>query len=295
MTKTFLMLPLALALAACMTPYGDPYGQSGSREPYPPQQPYPPEGYPPQGYPPQPYPPANPEPGYPLPPGAGDYRAAGTEPFWDLTIGRDLTFTDRGTGLTIVQPTPQVITGVAGEIYRTQRLDVNITHQSCSDGMSDRSYPDTVQVYADGRLYRGCGGGGVANAAGDPLAPAPPGAAPMPPPPAAGGDGPPLDRTRWLVLAINGRPVPRDYQYWMEFDGGKLSAKFGCNSLGAGYTQTGATIDAGAIIATRMACGDMSWESQGVAVLDQPMQVTAQGPARVTLSSSAGSIELMRR
>jgi heat shock protein HslJ len=294
MTKTYLVLPLALSLAACMTPYGDPYGQSGSQEPYPPQG-YPPEGYPPQpyppeGYPPQPYPPADPGPGYPLPPGAGDYRAVGTEPFWDLTIGRDLTFTDRGTGLTIVQPTPQVITGVAGEIYRTQRLEVNITHQRCNDGMSDRSYPDTVQVYADGRLYRGCGG----TAAGDSLAPVPPGAAPMPPP-VTGGDGPPLDRTRWLVLAINGRPVPRDYQYWMEFDGGKLSAKFGCNSIGAGYTQTGATIDAGAIIATRMSCGDMSWESQGVAVLDQPMQVSAQGPTRATLTSSAGSIELMRR
>ena len=278
MAKTFILLPLALALAACTTPYGDPYGQSGSQEPYPPQ------GYPPQSYP--------PEPGYPVPPGARDYRAVGTEPFWDLTIGRELTFTDRGTGLTIVQPTPQVTTGVAGEIYRTQRLEVNITHQRCSDGMSDRSYPDTVQVYADGRLYRGCGG----TAAGDPLAPSPPGAGQMPPmPPAAGMDGPPLDRTRWLVMAINGRPVPRDYQYWMEFDGGKLNAKFGCNSLGAGYTQTGSTIDAGAIIATRMACGDMSWETQGVAVIDQPMQVSAQGPTRVTLTSSAGSIELLRR
>ena len=278
MTKTiFLALPLALALAACVTPAGDPYGPGGSPEPYPPQ-PYPAPG-----------------PGYPLPPGAGDYRALGTEPFWDLTIGREMVFTDRGTGLTIVQPTPQVIGGVAGEIYRTQRLEVNIIHQRCSDGMSDRTYPDTVQVYADGRLYRGCGGAAI----GDPLAPAPPGAGPVPPPapppPVGGMDGPPLDRTRWLVLAINGRPVPRDYQYWMEFDGGKMNAKFGCNSIGAGYTQTGSTIDAGAIIATKMACGDMSWETQGIAIIDQPMQVSAQGPARVTLTSSAGSIELMRR
>ncbi|HVL29110.1 MAG TPA: hypothetical protein VM326_00140, partial [Sphingomicrobium sp.] len=161
MTKTaFLALPLALALTACMTPAGEPYGPSGAPEPYPPQ----------------PYP--SPGPGYPLPPGAGDYRALGTEPFWDLTIGREMIFTDRGTGLTIVQPTPQVIGGVAGEIYRTQRLEVNITHQRCSDGMSDRTYPDTVQVYADGRLYRGCGGAAIA----DPQAPAPPGAGTLPPP-----------------------------------------------------------------------------------------------------------------
>jgi heat shock protein HslJ len=277
-------LPLALALSACMTPPGDPYGPNS----YPQGEPYP-----------QPYP----DPGYPAPPGASDYRASGTEPFWDIVIGRDMVFTDRGTGQTITQPTPQAISGTAGPIYRTQRLEVNVVHSRCNDGMSDRSYPDTVQVYADGRLYRGCGG----LSANDPLAPMPPAVnqpppgygepAPLPPsygPPGA-MDGPPLDRTRWLVMTINGRPVPRDYQYWVEFDGGKLNAKFGCNSIGAGYTQTGATIDAGAIIATRMACGDMSWETQGIAVIDRPMQVSAQGPTRITLTSSGGSIELLRR
>jgi heat shock protein HslJ len=295
-------LPL-LALAACMTPYGDPYGQQGG---YPPQG-YP-EPYPPQGYPqPQPYPQPGPDYGYPAPPGASDYHASGTEPFWDISIGRDMVFNDRGTGLTISQPTPQVINGVAGEIYRTQRLEVNITHARCNDGMSDRTYPDTVQVHADGRLYRGCGGA----AANDPLAPIAPGAATTPPPaygnpappagygtagpPPGAGMAPPLDRTRWLVLAINGRPVPRDYNYWMEFDAGKLSAKFGCNSIGAGYTQTESTIDAGAVMSTKMACGDMNWETQGIAVIDQVMTVSAQGPTRMTLTSSAGSIELLRR
>ena len=310
MRKLLTALPLALALVGCMTPYGqDPYDQGGYPEPYPPQ------GYPPQPYPDPNYPPQNyPDPGYPAPPGASDYRAAGTEPFWDLTIGRDMVFTDRGTGLTITQPTPQAVNGVAGPIYRTQRLEVNVVRKSCSDGMSDRSYPDTVQVYADGKLYSGCGGVPLAGTAGDPLAPVPPNAtAPTPPgygtppppsygadpaygaPPAPGFDGPPLDRTRWLVLAINGRPVPRDYNYWIEFDGGRLSAKFGCNSIGAGYTQTGSTIDAGAVIATKMACGDMSWENQGVAVIDRPMQVSTQGPTRITLTSSGGSIELLRR
>ena len=294
-------VPLALMLAGCMTPYGqDPYGQGGYPDPGYPQQGYPPQPYPDPNYPPQGYP----DPGYPVPPGANDYRASGTEPFWDLTIGRDMVFTDRGTGLTVSQRTPQVITGVAGEIYRTQRLEVNIVHSRCNDGMSDRSYPDTVQVYVDGKLYRGCGGdGGIAAGANDPLAPVPPGAANPPPgpgygsplPPAGGMDGPPLDRTRWLVLAINGRPVPRDYNYWMEFDGGKLSAKFGCNSIGAGYTQTGSTIDAGAVMSTRMACAGNNSEAEGLAVINQVMQVTAQGPERMTLTSSAGSIELMRR
>ncbi len=116
-----------------------------------------------------------------------------------------------------------------------------------------------------------------------------------PAPPVPGGIAPPLDRTRWTVVAINGRPTPRQSEYSMEFDAGRLSAKFGCNGIGAGYTQTGSTIDAGAIIATQMACPDMSWENQGAAVLDQLMQVNALGPNRVMLTSSAGSIELMRR
>ena len=283
-------LPL-LALVACMTPYGDPSGQGGyPPAPYPGQEPYPPQGYPPQPFPPQGYPPQG---NYP-PPVSGDYRASGTEPFWDLTIGGDLVFTDRGTNLTITQPTPSPIHGTAGEIYRTQRLEVNIVHSPCSDGMSDRSYPDTVQVYADGRLYRGCGGGSVGGY-NDPLAPVPPGAGPVAgPPPGSGMPAPPLDRTRWMVIAINGRPVPRDGEYSMEFDAGKLSAKFGCNGIGAGYTQDGNTIDAGAIMSTRMACGDMSWETQGGAILGQVMTVRMIDRNRLTLDSSAGTIELLR-
>ena len=35
---------------------------------------------------------------------------------------------------------------------------MNIVHRQCSDGMSDRTYPDTVHVRVDGRQrYRGCG------------------------------------------------------------------------------------------------------------------------------------------
>ena len=273
--RKIVLTAAALALAACTTPYGEPYGQDGYGDPYPPQ-----------GYSPQPYPPY-PDPGYPLPPGASDYRAAGTEPFWDLTIGRDITFTDRGTGQSVVQPTPQVIRGVAGDIYRTQRLEVNIVHSRCNNGMSDRTYPDTVQVYVDGRLYRGCGG------LGDSLASMPPGADPLPP--GGGMPVPTLDRTRWRVVAINGRPVPPNGDYGIEFDSGRLTARFGCNSMGASYTQAGASLDAGAITATEMACPDMSWERQGAAVLNPVMQVSAMGPHRLTLTSSAGSIDLVRR
>ena len=94
----------------------------------------------------------------PYPPG-GVYHAVGTEPFWDLTIDpSQMIFTDRGNNVRVAQPTPPVIVGFAGEIYNTPRLHVNIVHTQCSDGMSDRTYRDTVTVDVDGRRFNGCGG-----------------------------------------------------------------------------------------------------------------------------------------
>ena len=48
-----------------------------------------------------------------------------------------------------------MIIGIAGEIYQTPRINVNIVHGACSDGMSDRVYPDKVQVTVDGRQVNG--------------------------------------------------------------------------------------------------------------------------------------------
>lgn len=92
------------------------------------------------------------------PPPAAPYHAVGTEPFWSLLIDeRDLTFT-QPDAQPVRQPRPPVIIGVAGEIYQTPRINVNIVHARCSDGMSDRIYPDKVQVRVDGRQFNGCGG-----------------------------------------------------------------------------------------------------------------------------------------
>jgi heat shock protein HslJ len=92
------------------------------------------------------------------PPPAAPYRAIGAEPFWGLLIDEhDLTFT-QPDAQPIRQPRPRVIIGFAGEIYQTPRINVNIVHGQCSDGMSDRTYPDKVQVTVDGRQFQGCGG-----------------------------------------------------------------------------------------------------------------------------------------
>jgi uncharacterized membrane protein len=92
------------------------------------------------------------------PPPPPPYHAVGTEPFWDLLIDeRNLTFR-LPDGQPVTQPTPRVIHGFAGEIYQTPRINVNIVHGQCSDGMSDRTFPDKVQVIVDGRQFSGCGG-----------------------------------------------------------------------------------------------------------------------------------------
>ena len=248
--KTTLLLPLlALGLAACQ-PYADGYAG-----------PYPPPG----GY-----------------QGEATYRAIGTEPFWDLEIGRDMVFTDRGNNVRVVQPTPRPIIGVAGEIYQTQRINMNIVHSRCSDGMSDRTYPDTVQVRVDGREFRGCGAPiGFFSQIGEGGQPN------YPPPPAAM-----LTGTNWRVTMINGRGTP-PRNFYMNFMPDRIGAKFGCNSLGARYTVAGSILSAGAVMATRMACPDMTFEREGSAILSLPMTI-AGGGERMVLSNSAGSIELVR-
>jgi uncharacterized membrane protein len=92
------------------------------------------------------------------PPPPPPYHAVGTEPFWDVLVDEhDVTFALSGSQ-PIRQPTPKVIIGIAGEIYNTPRIQVNIVHGQCSDGMSDRVFPDKVQVTVDGHRFNGCGG-----------------------------------------------------------------------------------------------------------------------------------------
>lgn len=216
------------------------------------------------------------------------YRAIGTEPFWDLSIGYELIFTDRGNNVRVVQPTPRPIVGVAGEIYNTRRIRVNIIHSRCSDGMSDRTYPDTVQVTVDGRQFRGCG------ARPDFFLSVDDRGNPVVAPPALTPPAPPLERTRWRVAAIDGRATPRDGDYSISFDSGRISARFGCNRIGGNYAQNRSTLTVSNILSTKMACPEMGWETRGLAVLGEVLSILPQGPNRLDLNGSAGTLTLER-
>lgn len=93
------------------------------------------------------------------PPPAAPYRAVGQAADWTLIIDdRFLTFIPGPGQQPVLQPAPKPIIGFAGEIYQTPRINVNIVHAQCSDGRTNRAYPDRVQVDVDGRRYNGCGG-----------------------------------------------------------------------------------------------------------------------------------------
>jgi heat shock protein HslJ len=111
------------------------------------------------------------------------------------------------------------------------------------------------------------------------------------------GIRPSLEGTRWQVRSIDGQAVPPTSAYQVEFRGGRLAGKFGCNSFSGPYRLGQETILVGPVAATEMACpGEaMAHEAAGFAALRQPLRIfwTDLG-ARLVLTSSAGSLDLRR-
>ena len=105
-----------------------------------------------------------------------------------------------------------------------------------------------------------------------------------------------LDGTRWHVSAIDGHATPAPGNYSMSFTAGDLGARFGCNSIGGRYSVSGDTLTASEVRSTLMGCPEPAGtlEREGLAVLNQPMRMSWNGPA-LMLSNAAGSIALERQ
>ena len=105
-----------------------------------------------------------------------------------------------------------------------------------------------------------------------------------------------LDGSEWSVAAINGRATPGNDAYRMDFRDGRAGGRFGCNRFGGTYAASAGVIAFGPIVATRMACPDpaMSFETQGLKVLQLPVAMNRASANRLELSNSAGSIVLER-
>jgi len=111
--------------------------------------------------------------------------------------------------------------------------------------------------------------------------------------------GPPpiadLAGTKWHVVSVNGRETPGQGDYSMQFEaGGRLGARFGCNSMGGTYRMVGGSLTVSNLVSTLMGCPEpaATFESQASAILQQPMQVAFTSNERMGLSNAAGSIAL---
>ena len=205
---------------------------------------------------------------------AETYRALGTEPGWTVTIANGRIDYEGDYGQTRFSlPRPEPRTTFNGHRYEARTPDhtliLDVTHTRCNDGMSDRVFADTVLVIADGKELRGCGGTILQPAS--------------------------LADTNWSITAINGETIAPDAVHFLRFDRDRLSGKAGCNSFSAAYTASPDTLDAGPVVATKMACPPplMAHEQRVFAILARPMRLTF-GDETLTLSNDAGTIALRR-
>jgi len=85
------------------------------------------------------------------------YRALGTEPFWSITIANGrMTYSTPDGGFSVAAPRGQELGD--GRLWETRRIRLQASNGECSDGMSDRTYSQTVRAVVDGRALEGCGG-----------------------------------------------------------------------------------------------------------------------------------------
>lgn len=95
----------------------------------------------------------------------GDYKAGGTEPFWNVEIkGEEIIFSTADGDNDFTLPVARMNTTESGWTVKgfSDEHNINIyitTGEECSDGMSDRAYADTVKVeVSKGGTLNGCGG-----------------------------------------------------------------------------------------------------------------------------------------
>jgi heat shock protein HslJ/uncharacterized membrane protein len=194
------------------------------------------------------------------------YKAVGTEPGWALTIERGLIryVGDYGrTRVTTAAPVPRP--SFNGLRYVTPRITVDVTRSRCSDGMSDRDYPDSVTVTVGRKTVRGCGG--------DPIA-APPRA--------------PVIEGNWEIQAIEGRPVRGPRAATISFSGNRISGNSGCNSFGGSFRFERGYLIAGPLMSTKMACMGpaMMQEQAMLRLLGQRISVSMNRQGRLVLSAT---------
>lgn len=200
------------------------------------------------------------------------YRAHGTEPFWGVTIGggRIVYTAPDQPGVDVAAPRPRRIAN--GYRYVTPAMRIEITHVRCNDGMGDRYYADTFQVYFSGadRPLEGCGG------------------ITLPPDT--------LNDTGWGIAAIDGGEIAPAETYGLQFGDGRLSGQAGCNRFSGPYAETAGTLTAGPIMSTRMACPEprMTHERKMLRLLRGPVRFRYPDGDTLLMTGNGVTVRLRR-
>lgn len=225
------------------------------------------------------------------------YRAAGTEPFWSLTIDARTMRLEQPGEKPVVVARPTVRTDRGGERYVTPELIVDVSRARCSDGMSDRVYRDMVLIKVGQKSLRGCGGGvqGERPTVMPPLA-APTAARPASPvvaQPLPAGQRSPLTNTLWSVWQVNGRAVQTTRPMLVNFTGNRVEGRI-CNLFGGPYTMAGERLQAGTIAARRATCrgAEAATEATLFAMLRQPMIAKVSRWGTLVLSGRRDTVTL---
>lgn len=208
-------------------------------------------------------------------PGEAPYRALGTEPGWTLSIDHGLIRYVGDYGRTrITTAAPEARPSFNGRRYVTPRITIDITRGECSDGMSNRTYPERVMVTVGRRTVRGCGGTPIV--------------APV--------RVPALDG-KWRIETVDGHALRGGRPATISFAGERISGNSGCNAFGGSYRFVRGVLTAGPMISTKMACPGMPMvEEQAIlGLLAQPLTVTASRDGKLALSAGGARTMVLSR
>lgn len=87
---------------------------------------------------------------------AGPLQAAGTEPFWGLSIRPDGMVLTRPDHEAVRAPNPGPKIEGKTAVWSSGGLQATLAPTHCSDGMSDRDYPYAATVTVGGETLKGC-------------------------------------------------------------------------------------------------------------------------------------------
>lgn len=211
-------------------------------------------------------------PGNPPTNGKDVYTAMGTEPFWSLKIDGDQMRFERAGFPSVAATSVEARPSFNGWRYLATNMTADVTFAPCSDGMSDRTYKDTVTIMVGDTQYKGCGGGVL--------------------PPAS------LDQTGWTISAIGGTAFAKGIETEVRFAGGKISGTAGCNRFSGSYSVADNMVIVGPVAATKMMCPEpqMGQESKFLSLLNSSKltkRFSVSGD--LVLANEAGDTALLKR